>query len=126
MATRQANAPARILAHGSRSDRATRHASGGLHLRTSAAIVGPRPSWPSATIRLASLGRAMPDGELRRGIDGGETFRRVLGIDPDQRCHPTAAKKWFMASRRLSKIEVAAIATIVLSVVVPAVVLLSP
>jgi len=34
----------------------------------------------------------MPDGELRRGIDGGKTFRRVPGIDPDQRCHPTAAK----------------------------------
>jgi hypothetical protein len=68
----------------------------------------------------------MPDGELRRGIDGGETFRRVLGIDPDQHCHPTAAKKWFMASRRISNIDVAAIATIVLSVVVLAVVLLSP
>jgi hypothetical protein len=75
---------------------------------------------------LASLGRAMPDGELRRGIDGGETFRRVLGIDPDQRCHPTAAKKWFMASRRISNIEVAGIATIVLSVAaVLAVILLS-
>jgi len=88
--------------------------------------VGPRPSWPSATIRLASLGRAIPDGKLRRAIDGGETLRRVLGIDPDQRCHPTAAKNWFMASRRISNIEVAGIATIVLSVAaVLAVILLS-
>jgi len=34
----------------------------------------------------------MLDGELRRGIDGGEMFRPVLGIDPGQRGHPTAAK----------------------------------
>jgi hypothetical protein len=34
----------------------------------------------------------MPDGELQRGIDGGETFRRVLGIDPDQRRRSTATK----------------------------------
>jgi hypothetical protein len=48
------------------------------------------------------------------------------GFDPDQRCHPTAAKKWFMASRRISNIEVAGIATIVLSVAaVLAVILLS-
>src|SRR6476620_11182764 len=47
-------------------------------------------------------------------------------LDPDQRCHPTVAKKWVMASRRISNIEVAAIATVVLSVVVLAVVLLSP
>jgi hypothetical protein len=65
---------------------------------------------------------------LPRGIDGGETFRRVLGIDPDQTLPPDYRQKWFMASRRrrLSNIEVAGIATIVLSVAaVLAVVLLS-
>jgi hypothetical protein len=46
-------------------------------------------------------------------------------LDPDQRFSSTAAKKSRMASRRITNIEVAGIATIVLIVVVLAVVLLS-
>ena len=84
----------RCSPHGSRSNRAARSAGGGSPIRTSSAMsararIGAACS--SATIRLANSGRAMPDGRLRSGIDGGG---RPLGhVEAPNRKHtPEAAQ----------------------------------
>ena len=79
--------------------------------RLSARIIPIRRWWLSSRARLAPLLLTLP-------------ACRRKPLDPDQRYRSTVAKSGVMA-RRISNIEVAAIATVVRSVVVLAVVLLS-